>query len=195
MKKILLGLGVVALLSTTSVQAQNEKGQMAISVGAGQSLFGNFFSSFDDVKTTPVINGMFDFAVSDVVSMGLGLSFQSSAYNDTWSYFDANNNMITEDITLTTTKINAGVRINFHYARGIDNLDMYSGMRIGYSNWSFKNDSSDPLYDAGLSITIPVAMQIVPFAMRYYFTDMIGLHLETGLIGPYFIAGGVSLKM
>ena len=198
MKKILLGLGVVALLSTTAVQAQNEKGQMAISVGAGQSLLGSLYSANDvqNVNVTPVINGMFDFAVSDVVSMGLGLSYQSISSELDWFYLDpATNTFIDETVKETMTKLNIGVRCNFHYARGIDGLDMFSGFRIGYTNWGFKSSSADPNYVGAISINMPFAIQIVPVAIRYYFTDMIGIHLETGLIGPYMIAGGISLKM
>ena len=196
MKKILLGLGVVALLSTTGVQAQNEKGQMAISVGAGQSLLGAAYSDGQYLNTSvlPVINGMFDFAVSDVVSMGLGVSYQSIGWDLDYSYFDANNNLVSETVTETISKLNLGVRCNFHYARGIDGLDMYSGFRIGYTNWKFTTDTSDPDY-IQLEFNMPFAIQLVPVAIRYYFTDMIGLHLETGLIGPYMIAGGISLKM
>lgn len=198
MKKILLGLGVVALLSTTSVQAQNEKGQMAISVGAGQSLLGSIYNSaeFENVKVIPVINGMFDFAVSDVVSMGIGLSYQSISTDVNSFYLDpTTNTYIDETVTESLNKLNVGVRMNFHYARGIDGLDMFSGFRLGYTNWGVSSTSSDPNYVESVSFNMPFALQLVPVAVRYYFTDMIGIHLETGIIGPYMIAGGISLKM
>ena len=197
MKKILLGLGVVALLSTNVVQAQNEKGQLAISVGAGQSLLGSAYSgdTYFNTSVLPVINGMVDFAVSDVVSMGLGVSYQSITWDIVdYMFLNANNVYVTETFSETLTKLNIGVRCNFHYARGIDNLDMYSGFRLGYTNWSFTTNTNDPNYIA-LEFTLPLALQLVPFGMRYYFTDMIGVHLETGIIGPYMIAGGLSFKM
>ena len=196
MKKLLLGMGVVALLSTNIANAQNEQGQLVISAGAGQSLMDNFVSGLENIGEIPVINGMVDFAVSDLISLGLGISYQSVWGEDSNSY-TLNNATYYENVTQTWTKLNVGVRMNFHYARSIsDKLDLYSGFRVGYSNWTKDNDSSDPDYVSLIDeIKLPFAFQIVPIGARYYFTDMIGIHFETGVIGPYYAAGGVSFKL
>ena len=118
-------------------------------------------------------------------------------YNCDRNYYSSNNVNYGENVTQTWTKLNVGVRMNFHYARSIsENLDLYSGFRVGYSNWNKKNDSTDPDYFSLIDeIKIPLAFQIVPIGVRYFFTDLIGVHFETGVIGPYYAAGGVSFKL
>ena len=74
---------------------------------------------------------------------------------------------------------------------------MYSGVRVGMTNWVGKSDSSDSSNDffgddfSGWSF----APQLIAFGMRYYVTDNIGLSFETAVGAPHFLSVGANYRL
>ena len=185
--------------SRSSAKLQNSEKVSTISFGSGLSFFITP-SSWDNYETTkmPVINSMYDISLNNVVSLGVGLSYQraSGTYDYTYSYEDPWTGFedITEEVTVSRSKLNLRLRTNFHYGRK-EKLDMYSGFGLGLSLDRFNHTSSDPYYLEDASPNYPITLQIIPIGMQYYLTEKSGVHVELGLIGPYVVAFGLTFKL
>lgn len=206
MKKVLLhcAFALVFTLSTNSLSAQNGDYKSNIYAGAGFSLLGGLFDSLVPVttgtgttKSLPAIQLNYDYALTPKISAGLGFSYQgfSTDVSD-YTYLNDSFNLVTEDFSATLKRTNVALRIMFHYGNA-EKLDMYSGVRLGMTGWNTKTESSDPnnnlFGDAYNGWNI--ALQVVPFALRYYVTDNIGLSLETAIGAPHFLSIGANYRL
>jgi hypothetical protein len=208
MKKISL-LFVVILLIFGNVNksfAQKKKGQSTVTVGVGESIAGAIVSTYEkavvaainvfdpsiNAKSTsiPAIFGSYDYSLTDIFSLGLAGSYQSwkvsiPAYNDGTTAYGAS--------SLNITRTNFALRPLFHFGKNED-LDMYAGLRLGYTMWSTKITSTDPIvigtgFGHGNAIA-PAAL----FGLRYFFTKNIGANFEISLGAPYAVALGVNAR-
>lgn len=175
------------------------EGDLVVGLDVGYSLIGGLLSTNingTDVSTgaTPVINVMVDYGLTDRVSLGLAGAYQGIFGEYSYSYLDAGSTTVTEDVRTDISRIHVALRPLFHYGNN-DQLDLYSGLRIGVITNSVSHNSSDPDFAeingfSGSRFT----MGLVAFGMRYYFNDMVGFNFEVGLGVPQIVNGGVSLR-
>jgi len=163
-----------------------------VSADAGISLVGRVISlvvnidTLDGYSTIPVMQLTYDYMVTDFLSAGAAGSYQQYKFSDT------NGNIIIK-------RMNFALRALFHYGNS-DKLDMYSGIRLGMTNWGFDYDvpTGDPTLEAlqgSNSLTgFHFSPQLVAFGVRGYFTDNIGANLEFAIGAPYYMMGGVNFR-
>ncbi len=162
----------------------HDKGTIGITAGVGTSLMGSLFSALQspdvDGSSTPVINGLIDFGVSKVFSIGGGVAYQSYSLN----YLD-------ENYKDTYTCLNIGIRGLFHFGRS-EKFDFYTGARVSYTIWNFESTNNDPNY-AMPDVTLG-SIGVQPLVgISYYFIPNLGINAEAG-IGTYLVAGGIKAK-
>lgn len=139
------------------------------------------------VKVTGLpIGGKFEYMVSDRIGLGaiIGFSQTTLQQDDLSGYAEKE----------TFTRIRGMASFNLHFATG-DKIDPYWMIGAGYSNWSIKYTTENP---AGTSEGTDVAT--VPYAfrtavgLRFFFTDNIGIHAETGFGSGAYAQFGLSAK-
>lgn len=189
MKKIIIAFAAL-LLTSTSVFAQDYKS--TVTADAGFSLVGSVIRIVVNVDTIggyssiPVMQLSYDYMITDFLSAGAAGSYQQYKFSDN-----------TGKIVLK--RMNFALRALFHYGKS-DKLDMYSGIRLGMTNWGFSYDvdSGDPTLAAlegSDSLTgIHFSPQLVAFGIRGYFTDNIGANIEFAVGAPYFMMGGINYR-
>jgi len=168
-----------------------KKGDFTVNGGVGYSLIGSIFRlTLDNAKAvnseasgggTPVINGMVDYAVTDIFSIGVAGSYQTYTIN------------FSDDDSQKWSCLNIGVRPLFHFGTG-DNLDLYTGARISVTSWNFTSTIDDNTFFTAGDVTLPGFGLQPLFGGTYYFTDNIGLNMELGLFGTYLAAAGINAK-
>lgn len=197
MKNIFLTLALVLGLAGSSF-AQNEEYKSVVCGNAAMSLVGDLIDLADDASgatstSLPAFQLTYDYGVNKTVSVGIAVSYQSLGVE----YVDYDDGFETLNGDVTLNRLNFAIRPLFHYANS-GMLDMYSGLRIGFTNWSAKSTVDSDTYDPESLIssgnTFNFAPQLVLFGMRVYFTDNIGLNLELAAGAPHYFSGGISAR-
>ena len=190
MKKILIITVAAILFASTNSYAQDYKS--TVSADAGISLVGRLISLVVNVDTVggyssvPVMQFSYDYMITDFLSAGVAGSYQQYKFSDNSG-------------KIVLKRMNFALRALFHYGKS-DKLDMYSGVRLGMTNWGFDYDvpESDPTLDALQGSTnltgFHFSPQLVAFGIRGYFTDNIGANLEFAIGAPYYMMGGVNYR-
>lgn len=214
MKKMLFTFGGSALLAMTCL-AQNGKPitprdqnnpfdskRSTITAGVGFSLAGLLIRSVESAladsipsgrtKTTsiPALTLSYDYTLAKHFSIGVAGSYQS------WSikidpYYSHGNSY--SGGSLSVSRTNLAVRPLFHFGRNPD-LDLYCGIRLGYTIWGGKTTSTDPSVK---SVDTNLGNNFAPaaiFGIRYFFTPNIGFNSEASIGAPYALAVGVNFK-
>jgi hypothetical protein len=131
--------------------------------------------------------------------LGGAVSYNSAnvdAKNYSWT--DANDKTSLTDYTLKVSRITVGARALFHYGNA-GKIDMYSGIRLGVGIWNtdlkatnpnFTSDEVDNLRSGALP-----QIQIIPFALRGYVTDNIGIGFETAIGSPYMASLQLTYRL
>ena len=141
----------------------------------------------------------FDRFLSDKISFGGYLGYYTSVATwSTASYPSLNNPSYENKYSFSGIQIL--LRGAYHYnlkALNIDaeNLDLYFGFGLGYTGWSSKRESTDPifnLYNINTPLGSPVGFSSFVGA-RYMFTEKIGGYLEAGY-GLSAIQLGLTFK-
>lgn len=190
MKKRITITVLAIFIVASSAFAQDYKS--TVSADAGISLIGRVISLVVNVdtiggySTIPVMQLSYDYMITDFLSAGAAGSYQQYKFSDN-----------TGKIVLK--RMNFALRALFHYGKS-DKLDMYSGIRLGMTNWGLDYDVStgDPTLEAlqsSNSLTgFHFSPQLVAFGVRGYFTDNIGANLEFAIGAPYYMMGGVNYR-
>ncbi|RLD53091.1 MAG: hypothetical protein DRI94_00965 [Bacteroidetes bacterium] len=189
MKKRITITVLALFIVASSAFAQDYKS--TVSADAGISLIGVLMRAVVNVDTidgysaTPAMQLSYDYMVTDFLSAGAAASFQQFKFSDTEGSF-------------AIKRMNFAIRALFHYGKS-DKLDMYSGIRLGMTNWGYKIDipTNDPtltaLQDSKFS-GLGFAPQLIAFGVRGYFTDNIGANIEFAVGAPYYMMGGVNYR-
>ena len=214
-KKILTYTIVLLALFSLQTQAQIEEPEKielrtpeyesTICLNAGISLIGSLINVSgvlsQDVSTQsiPAIQLTYDRMVVDWLSLGVAASYQMMdiRYRN-YTYFDSEGVLRNEDFTTDINRLNFGIRPLLNFGN-IDKVDMYSGLRLGFTNWSVKSNSRDPLYnpedDVDFKSGLTFAPQLILFGLRGYFTENIGGNFELAVGSPHFLSFGLSYRM
>jgi hypothetical protein len=72
---------------------------------------------------------------------------------------------------------------------------MYSGFRLGAAVYGLNVETTNQSIeeDLGTGFTLP-SVQIIPFALRGYITENIGISFETAILGPHALALGLNYR-
>jgi len=196
MKKLFFTLVLAASFMTMNAQSNDYK--MVAGLHAGYSLTGALFNSGSDASPLPAIQATFDYGLTDKVSIGAAVSYQNIDLGSTSNtYVDADGNTQTESVSTTYNRSNFAIRPLFHYG-GDSNLDMYSGLRIGWLGRDYTSNSNDPSFNPvnffGADSGGRFALGVTAFGLRYYFTDNIGAGIEINIGSPHITNVGVSAR-
>ncbi len=172
--------------------------------------------SFTDgrIRVSPTVQGTWDFGLKDWFSLGVAASYNQAtvAFNDVTIKKISSKNIGSASAKVARTSF--AVRALFHYGKG--KFDLYSGGRLGIGIWYGKigatvNDDlfTDLLSTVGASnnfitdrlngsklrggFVLP-QVQFIPFGMRYYVTDNIGVNGEVAIGAPYYISLGANYR-
>ncbi len=195
MRKIsFLLLATVFALGTANLHAQEHKS--ALTVNAGFSLIGGLFSLPDEGVSNysiPAIQVGYDYYILNWFSLGAAGSIQFMGVDyDNYEY--ETGEFVNGDLSIVRT--NVAMRALFHYFNR-NRLNMYSGVRMGLTNWNIDNNLTDKNYDYDevLSSTgIVFAPQLVLFGLRGYFTENFGANLEFAVGPPHFFSAGLNYR-
>lgn len=217
-----LSLGI-AICFTFGLFAQNDTYKHTFHVGAGLTGIGLLLNLADDVdladatfdleseditdasgrfmgNATPAIQFNYDYGLVKWLSLGAGVSYQRLGFDFTdFNYTDGGgqSNQV-GDLNIDANRLNLTLRTLFHYGNS-DKIDMYSGFRLGITSWGLNVDASDPDVEDDLQTSpfagiVPTG-QIIPFALRAYLNENLGISFELGIGAPHAIALGVNYRM
>ena len=190
MKKFLVM--AVAAVFAFSANAQIEKGQMV--VGAGVGLGNSVYSSsvYDNVLLP--INLDVEYGVTegglfgvDALSFGLGATVSYTQAKDDWGYLLGGN-----DAGFKYASYIVGAKGYFHYDLGIDKLDTYAAITLGYNIASAKAYGDWGGYE-GTAAAASALYYGASVGARYWFSESLGVNLEAGY-GLSFLKAGINFK-
>ena len=166
----------------------HQSGMINISAGVGGSLIGSLFdvvtnTSGIDGSNSPVINGMVDYGVTDRLSIGAAISYQSYEIA-----FDDSQGDYVDDINC----LNIGARALIHLFNA-EFFDPYLGVRAGLTNWGANSTSTVAGYDPLAAFDLNSVNFQLLLGMSYYFNESAGINFELGT-GTYVIAIGAKFK-
>lgn len=204
MKKTLLMLLLAGgVLSSHNASAQREQNEVVITAGVGYSLGMALFkgvmntalreSNLNEIKGTPIINGMVDYGITDNFSVGAAISYHQWNWQD--QYTDTSG--VTTMGNVRASRNNIGLRGLFHFGNN-NRVDLYTGARVGYSLWRFKADASNTNGESASDFSAPAGIFTAQalFGARAYFNEIIGANFEFGIgTAPYFLSGGLSFRI
>ncbi len=185
----------------------------SLSVNVGYSLVGALFSSLEsaefdsnigtvrDAYSSPAFQVTYDYSVGKRFSIGAGVSAQRLGVDLLGlEYADDQGYAQYTDVVADLTRLNIAARPLFHYGNN-PKLDMYTGFRVGITSWlgEVEADGDEGRVEYGsyniLGSGLVPAFQVIPFGMKIYFSERIGMNFETGVGTPHFISGGVSIRL
>lgn len=169
--KITCFLLIVFCMATVRTQAQSfEKGQQNFQLGVG--LGSTFMVSGG--SGTPPISASYEFGITDKISLGAFAGYATQKI----------------DLGIANWKYNyilAAAKGAYHFDFGVEKLDPYAGVLLGYNIASVSTSSNLPGASAGGVLWGAHA------GARYYLTPAIGVFGELGY-GISWLNVGVSFK-
>lgn len=184
----------------------NRSGIININAGIGASLFTWVASGYnlgeggiEVINHTPACNLTADYTILSWFSLGLAGTYESATDHP----YDGEGNWINSEVE-RITRYNTALRILFHFAKHSNN-DSYSGFRVGSSIWTDEILSTTTYVYSNYTytpaaLTLSSSQQIKPsiqvlYGYIHYLSPAFGLHFEAGIGTPYYIEGGVTLKL
>ncbi|WKN32160.1 hypothetical protein PZB74_02175 [Porifericola rhodea] len=185
-------------------QAQNlQKHQLQTQLGLSWvgvfAKLANEVNVVEDIRisTTPVFHFNYDYFMYEKVSLGAGFGYQRiSAFYDDYQY-ESDGETVTEDFSSTLTRLNFSARALYWYTK-TKKLSLYSGLRLGVSNWSADTEVGDPNFDPDRYINLALGANFAPQLILIGGDFPLAEHLRIGgelAIGaPYFVSGGFTYR-
>lgn len=195
MKKKLIFIFLLALFfnPVTSFSQGFEKGKMSLSAGYGAPNFAGIlfktlktYTGFSSTYVGPYF-GKFEYAISDMVGLGMNYAYTSATIKYDDYYINAVNTEEPYVAELEFSSMSFLGRVNFHFSPA-KALDPYLGFGVGYkkSTYKYLDDHSEGSFKS----PNPFGMDMT-FGVRYFFTENIGIYSEIG-IAKGLLQGGIS---
>jgi hypothetical protein len=203
-QKSLFLLPFFALCAFTNAFSQNADYRSTVSVTAGlnvfqiialaDKVFSDSLGAEVDLKATASYGINYDYGINKWFSIGLATGYNRFQFKSPNIQIDLEDGTTYQGfIDASLSRTNIAIRPLFHYGNK-GRIDMYSGFRIGANIWSanikadrelLPEDFGDvPLKNAGATL----GLQFIPFGLRGYVTEHVGLGFELGLGGPHYAA-------
>lgn len=186
------------------------KGSSCIQLGYGypsaMQLMGSFFkfaataedgeatSSFSYKGFGPV-HMRYDYMLGGRIGLGLSANYELGNFKFTDTYLDDDDNEITSVTKFNYSSFNAMARMNFHFIKNPEKVDIYYGFGVGYAHTRVKLEETlggnvlDPVDQAdvddfndylnGIFKMFPVAFEEV-FGLKVPFGHSAGMYFEVG---------------
>ncbi len=198
MKKVLIFIIAISVLnlSNNSIFAQEYKS--TVGIDAGVSIVGVAIRAvaYSEGKTasdykyssTPVLQLTYGYMLTKNISVGVAGSHQEYKFS-----------IPDGSVAAEIKRSNFAIRGLFHYGSS-DRIDMYSGVRLGYTIWGTDVKTTDPTLKPTLKtleknyLGKRFAAQLVAFGIRGYFTKNIGAHAEFSIGSPYYLVAGLNFR-
>lgn len=191
------------------MQAQKTPGQTVITAGAGYSLLGmnaSFISNTNDstnndhVTSNPFLEGSVDIGVARIFSLGPSYSRQSVLY-----YYDGYSPSRHAHVRMRDKFVrnNYALRALFHFGKK-ESLDMYAGVRLGYTVWNLSTTNDNAGYEpenGGVPWAVRVNLKNTHYTaqalygFRYFFNSFIGINAEVGIGPPGIAMLGLNIRL
>ena len=210
MKSIILFAATLVLFSFDA-QAQNENYPSNFSLTVSGSTIGMLLKKVDlaeidvdgfevaslNTTGTPVLGLSYDHSINNWFSLGIAGAYQQFQSKVEGTDTSNENGATTETFNLKLKRVNVAVRPLFHYYNK-ENLDLYGGLRVGYTQWAASSTATDEALEEDLVDDLPgiggFRLQVIPFGMRYYVTENLGFNGELAIGSPHFVSAGVSYR-
>ncbi len=190
---------LLCLLSSATM-AQKKEGQSVAAFSLGNSLgittlvdtlVGASYQPGEiDQSSSPVIFLSYDYKVSRRMAAGAALSFQT--HNMKLS--DPTGSFTTESAGVLTMYV--GGRISFHYGKN-EKVDWYHGFKLGVlRQYVYNHDVASPAFNTlNESLSMGrLAYGFIPFGVRWFVNDKIGINFETSLGVPMMLSAGINYR-
>lgn len=150
-----------------------------------------------ETNSRPVWALSMDYSYSDKISFGILMSRQQlSGDFSQYTFLPIGGNAtIVEEVTFELKRRYVGAVTKYHWNTNTDNIELYTGLRVGYVQWKRKIETSDPNFNALDQKTAGrPAIGIVPLGLKFYILDGLGISSELAIAAPYFINIGAVYK-
>ena len=183
-------------LSSSSLLAQRQANESVLTASVGYSIW-NFIGQLTDsidVKSTPTFDATYDYAIVGNVTLGGAVSYNTFSFiNPNYSYINSARTIVYESISVKYSLVNVALRPVVRWGKN-DDLEWFAGLRLGYSFWDAKIETSDPYYQDEYARETNYSIQAIG-GLRAWVSDYVGLTFDVGIGTPYFASMGVSLKL
>ena len=208
MKRLLLFSSMIFLGGVLSAQENgdptNRKGETMISASAGLSLASLFlqgvleFDSDVDASSTPVFNLTGEYRVFQELGVGLGLGVSATIqdiYADVkdHTYMNDIGAMVKEDFELDVYRWQIAFVPRVYFGE-FEDVDLYSGLRLGMETLSVSTTSNDPNVYSELDLGPSLSLAVTLIGFRYYVVDTFGFNVDLNLGSPYISSFGIQLR-
>ncbi|MBO6517486.1 MAG: hypothetical protein JJ975_13145 [Bacteroidia bacterium] len=212
--KLILSLLIACgVLFSTNAQAQGDQGEQVFTLDAGFSVTGGLIKAvFDDnptfdstgtlvpggssVSGGPAIVLGWDMGLSERWSIGAIVTTQGWSGDAANSFINSDGNWVDETVNFKLRRNNVSICPKIHYGNG-DNVDLYSGLRVGYVFWNSSIESNDPAYNLleDFASGGRVNFGLTLFGGRFYVNDNLGLNFELNMGAPFLFGAGLNWKL
>jgi hypothetical protein len=211
-KQSILALAILLAFAATSF-AQNQQYKHTISGSAGLNLFQALPLIEDalqdslggevDIRATGSYGLQYDYGVTKWFSIGLSATTNNFELRATQFEVDREDGTTYKGLVdLKARRNNITIRPLFHYGNS-RRLDLYTGFRLGASIWTgeFDYDRTQPpitpsdVNDRVRGTSANFTGQFIPFGLRGYVTENIGLGFEVGIGAPSFAALQLNYRL
>lgn len=216
------GLGIVVIILALSVglKAQvTQKGSSTLQFGYGfpstMYLMGSVFKyglpSSDSTATSSFrfkgwgpLHFRYEYMVSDKIGIGLSVNAEFGKFRFTSNYHDNANNAVTGIRNFKYSSINGILRLNYHFVRKPEKVDIYYGFGVGYAHTKVHLDTlgggaaispeekhfTDEFdkYLNGVFKKLPIALEQV-IGIKVPLTESAGVYMEAGYSKSLFQVG------
>ena len=148
-------------------------------------------------KSTPVMSLTADFRFNEKFTFGILASRQSLSgeFADYKYMYDNTSNLKSEDVNFKLKRRFIGAVTKYHWRTSMDQLELYSALRVGYIQWKRNIETTDPNFIALDNVTAGrPAVGLVPIGAKFYFLDGFGLSSEFAISSPYILNIGAVYK-
>ena len=146
---------------------------------------------------TPVFSLTADYRFNEKFTFGILASRQSinGKFADYRYVYDTTSTLISEDVNFKLKRRFIGVVTKYHWHTSVNQLELYSAIRVGYIQWKRDIETTDPNFNALDNLTAGrPAIGIVPIGAKFYFLDGFGLSSEFAISSPYILHIGAVYK-
>lgn len=180
-----------------SAQRSAKEGIVGISFGYNiWNAYSSVLNAGDSVtaKSSPTFTGTYDYGITHNFSVGGSVSYNTfSLINPNYSYVSQAGIIIYEPISVDLSRVNIAVRPLYHWGKS-EVFEWYAGVRLGYSFWEARVNTTDPYYTDQYLRQNTYSFQAL-VGSRAYLSDYVAVTMEFGLFEPYIAALGISMKL
>lgn len=212
MQLIKLILGAWILLCPFFIRGQSHDNtshtQISLGAGIGASAYPAFFTIIENLDESnsfttshgPAYTGHIEWNPNRHLSFGLNGGFQKLEQNITGFTFDVGDSLYTVDqFNYSLNRTNVGLCAKLYYDKNND-IDIYSGVKLGLSIFKIKVDVNDDLLlnELEKNLRFPMStpsFQLIILGIKYYPTKYIGLFGELSIGAPAIVQAGISVRI